>query len=267
MKCYAAFIRQQLRSLTLYRFEFFIKIVYGLIAMYGARCLWVALHNQNPALLERSLPSMITYAMLAMALNIVFYPSGENSVDQYMGEQVRRGAIDTDLLRPLDFQLQMLYRNSSYILSTLLLLVLPAWLTGVLFMGMQLPASCLHAAAFALSLLLAYLVLFSLNFLLGLISMVTMNIRQITWAYRGLVDLLSGKLVPIWLFPVGMQTIMYMLPFRCIFDIPLNIYTGALSGSALTSQLLLQAAWACALLAAGQMAWRAVKRRMTVQGG
>jgi len=66
MKCYAAFLRQQLRSLTLYRFEFFIKSLYGLIAMYGARCLWVALHNQNPALLERSLPAMITYAMLAM---------------------------------------------------------------------------------------------------------------------------------------------------------------------------------------------------------
>lgn len=267
MKCYAAFLRQQLRSLTLYRFEFFIKSLYGLIAMYGARCLWVALHNQNPALLERSLPAMITYAMLAMALDIVFYPSGENSVDQYMNNQVRKGAIDTDLLRPLNFQLQMLYRNSSYILSMLVLLVVPACIAGVLFMGLQLPASPLHAAAFGVSLVFAYLVLFSLNFLLGLLSMITMNIKQITWAYRGLVALLSGKLVPIWLFPAGMQTVMYLLPFRCIFDTPLNIYTGVLNGSELAGQLLLQASWACILFVIGHIAWRAVHRRMTVQGG
>lgn len=267
MKCYAAFLRQQLRSLTLYRFEFFVKSLYGLIAMYGARCLWVALHNQNPALLERSLPAMITYAMLAMALDIVFYPSGENSVDQYMNNQVRTGAIDTDLLRPLDFQLQMLYRNSSYILTMLLMLVIPACVIGVLCMGMQLLASMLHAAAFAVSLVLAYLVLFSLNFLLGLLSMITMNIKQITWAYRGLVSLLSGKLVPLWLFPAGMQAVMNLLPFRCIFDIPLNIYTGVLNGGELVGQLTFQAAWACILFAVGRVAWHAVHKRMTVQGG
>mgnify|MGYP000419372070 CR=1 FL=1 len=124
MRCYAAFVRQQLRALTLYRFEFFVKILYGLLAMYGARCLWTALYRQNPALLERTLPEMITYAMLAMALDMVFYPSGDNSVQSYMNEQVRRGSIDTDLLRPMDFQIQMLSRNSSYILCMLLVLVL-----------------------------------------------------------------------------------------------------------------------------------------------
>lgn len=45
MRCYAAFVRQQLRALTLYRFEFFVKILYGLLAMYGARCLWTALYR------------------------------------------------------------------------------------------------------------------------------------------------------------------------------------------------------------------------------
>ena len=254
MRCYAAFVRQQLRALTLYRFEFFVKILYGLLAMYGARCLWTALYRQNPALLERTLPEMITYAMLAMALDMVFYPSGDNSVQSYMNEQVRRGSIDTDLLRPMDFQLQMLFRNSSYILCMLL-------------MGMRLPASPLHAAAFAVSLALAYLVLFSLNFLLGLLSMLVMNVKQIAWAYRGLVSLLSGALIPLWLFPAGLRAALGALPFRCIYDVPLNVYTGALNGGALAGQLALQLAWAAALFALGRAAWHAVHRRMTVQGG
>lgn len=267
MRCYAAFVRQQLRALTLYRFEFFVKILYGLLAMYGARCLWTALYRQNPALLERTLPEMITYAMLAMALDMVFYPSGDNSVQSYMNEQVRRGSIDTDLLRPMDFQLQMLSRNSSYILCMLLVLVLPACTAGMLLMGMRLPASPLHAAAFAVSLALAYLVLFSLNFLLGLLSMLVMNIKQIAWAYRGLVSLLSGALIPLWLFPARLRAALGALPFRCIYDVPLNVYTGALNGGALAGQLALQLAWAAALFALGRAAWHAVHRRMTVQGG
>ena len=167
----------------------------------------------------------------------------------------------------MDFQLQMLFRNSSYILCMLLVLVLPACAAGMLLMGMRLPASPLHAAAFAVSLALAYLVLFSLNFLLGLLSMLVMNIKQIAWAYRGLVSLLSGALIPLWLFPAGLRAALGALPFRCIYDVPLNIYTGALNGGALAGQLALQLAWAAALFALGRAAWHAVHRRMTVQGG
>ena len=113
MRCYRAFLRQQMSSLRLYRFEFVVRILYGCLAMYGARCLWSALHAQNPALLGRSLPDMITYAMLAMALDMIFYPAGDNAVYAHMNTQVKSGSIDTDLLRPMGFQRQMLYRNAS----------------------------------------------------------------------------------------------------------------------------------------------------------
>lgn len=267
MRCYSAFLRQQLRALTLYRFEFFVKIIYGLIAMYGARCLWVALHVQNPDLLERSLPSMVTYAMLAMALDIVFYPSGDNSVDKYMSERVRSGSIDIDLLRPVNFQLQQLYRNSSYVFTVTVILVLPACIIGILFFDMQLPASLTHTLAFAMSLVLAYLVLFSMNFLLGLVSMITINIKHISWAYRSMIGLFSGKLIPLWIFPSEMQGLINLLPFRCVFDIPLNIYTGELNGSVLFWQMLLQLFWTIVLWCSGQAVWLIVRKRLTVQGG
>ena len=267
MRCYIAFLRQQIRALTLYRFEFFVKIIYGLIAMYGAHCLWTALYTQDPALLERSLPSTTTYAMLAMALDIVFYPSGDNSVDRYMSERVRSGSIDTDLLRPINFQVQQFFRNSSYVLAVTVILVLPACIVGILLLDMQLPASLTHMLAFVMSLVLAYLVLFSMNFLLGLVSMITLNIKHISWAYRSMIGLFSGKLIPLWIFPNEMQRIINLLPFRCVFDIPLNIYTGELQGSALLWQMLLQLFWGVLLWGSGQIAWQIIRKQLTVQGG
>ena len=261
------FSTSTLKAITFYRFEFYSKILYGCIAMYGVRCLWTALHAQNASLLERSLPDMITYATLAMALDMIFYPAGDNSVHTYMNDQIRKGSIDTDLLRPMGFQRQMLYRNSSRMLSNVLLLVVPACLFAQIFMGQQLPATGLHALAFIPSLVLSYFVLFSLNFLLGLLGIITLNIRYISWAYRSLVCLLSGQLVPLWLFPNSLQTILYLLPFRCIYDIPLNIYTGAISIQGLSSSLLFQLFWACSLMVLGQLLWRLTRRRLTVQGG
>lgn len=198
---------------------------------------------------------------------MIFYPAGDNSVHTYMNDQIRKGCIDTDLLRPMGFQRQMLYRNSSRIISLALFLVVPACLLAQLFMGQQLPATVFHALAFIPSLVLAYFVLFSLNFLLGLLGIMILNIKQISWAYRSLVCLLSGQLIPLWLFPENVQSVLHLLPFRCIFDIPLNIYIGAVGANNLPSSLLFQLLWACGLMLLGQFLWRLTRKRITVQGG
>ncbi len=267
MKCFLTYVRQHLHALALYRFAYITKLIYGLLAMFAVRSLWVALYANQLELDGRSLMEMITYAMAAMALDLIFYPQGENSVHTYMSHQVRTGNIDTDLLRPMGFQRQMLYRNAGYMIVTFVSLVLPAVFAGMLFMGFRPPADILSGLLFALSLVMAYFVLFSLNFLLGLVTMLIKNTFYIVWAYRGLSDFFSGKLVPIWIFPAGLRTVSGFMPFRCIYDIPLNIYIGALTGSECARALLFQLFWAVSLMLLGQILWRAVHRRYTVQGG
>lgn len=268
MRCFAAFLKKEARAGSLYRTDFLLKLCYGLIAMYGIRCLWVALYAQNPAIVGRDLPSMVTYAMLAVALDMVFYPSAmESAPHLYIAQQIRTGRIDTDLLRPMHFQSQILLRDASAILFGLLGLVLPGWVISVVFFGMQLPATAFHAFAFLFSCGFSYLILFSLNFLLGMVCFLTTDIRNITMAYGGLLGILSGKLIPIWLYPSWLQTLCEALPFRCIFETPLNIYTGAYGQAEALGSMLLQAVWAALLLAFGRFVWGRVYRRLSVQGG
>lgn len=268
MRCFLAFLKMERRSNGLYRAEFLLKLLYSMIAMYGVRSLWVILYAQDPALVGRPLPSMITYAMLAVALDVIFYPSALASAPQnYIAQQVRTGRIDTDLLKPMNLQRQLLQRNASAAVFGALWLVLPACLLAVLFLGMQLPASFLSGGLFLVSGVLSYVILFSLNFLLGMLCFVTTNIQQINMAYSGMITILSGKLIPNWLYPEWMQQLIKMLPFRCIFETPLNIYTGAYEGAQLVNELLVQGIWACALLLLGQAAWVKLHRHLTVQGG
>ncbi|MEH2933304.1 ABC-2 family transporter protein [Acutalibacter sp. JLR.KK004] len=268
MRVFLASLRMEKRSAGVYREDFLLKVLYSIIAMYGVRSLWVALYGQDPAILGRPLPSMITYAMLAVALDIIFYPSALSTAPQnYISQQVRSGRIDTDLLRPVDLQRQLLARNGSAALFGAVWLVLPAWALGVLFLGMELPPTILHGTAFLVSGILSFFIVFSLNFLLGMVCFATTEIRQITMAYSGTLTILSGKLIPNWLYPEWVQAIINVLPFRCIFETPLNIYTGAVGGTALVYNLLLQAAWAAVLLLMGKMMWLSVHKHLAVQGG
>ncbi len=268
VKIFIAFLKTERRLAGLYRMDFLLKVFYSLVAMYGIRSLWVVLYAQDPAMVGRPLPSMITYAMLAVALDIIFYPSALSTAPQnYIARQVRTGRIDTDLLRPVDLQWQLLFHNGGTALFGVLWLVLPAWLLGVLFLGMELPPGLLYGTAFLVSVLFSFLILFSLNFLLGMVCFATTNIRQITMAYSGVLRLLSGSLIPKWLYPKWMQSLINLLPFRCIFETPLNIYTGAVGKADIVYGLLLQIVWAATLLSMGKVMWMGVHRRLTVQGG
>ena len=268
MRIFLASLRMEKRSAGVYRVDFLLKVLYSMIAMYGVRSLWAALYGQDPAIVGRPLPSMITYAMLAVALDIIFYPSALSTAPQnYISQQVRSGRIDTDLLRPVDLQRQLLARNGSAALFGAVWLVLPAWALGVLFLGMELPPTILHGTAFLVSGILSFFIVFSLNFLLGMVCFATTEIRQITMAYSGVLTILSGKLIPNWLYPEWVQAIINVLPFRCIFETPLNIYTGAAGSTGMVHSLLLQGVWAAMLLLMGRAMWAGMYRRLAVQGG
>ncbi len=268
MRTFAAFLKTEQRCMGLYRADFFLKLIYGMIAMYGVRSLWTVLYAQDPAMVGRPLASMTTYAMLAVALDIVFYPSALSTAPQnYISGQVRTGRIDTDLLRPMDLQGQLFARNVGTAVFSILWLVVPAWFMGVLFLGMMLPPGFLWGAGFVVSVALSFLILFSLNFLLGMVCFATTNIKQLTMAYSGIITILSGKLIPNWLYPDWMQAVIRVLPFRCIFETPLNIYTGAVTEREIWSGLLLQAVWGVVLFLAGHLLWGRMHRHLTVQGG
>jgi ABC-2 type transport system permease protein len=120
--------------------------------------------------------------------------------------------------------------------------------------------------AFSLSLFLGFLVFFMINFLMGMVSIVTLNISNISWAYMTLVMFTSGQMVPLWMFPRALAAIIEVLPFKDIYYIPMSIYIGAYDGS-IGEALLSQTAWIIALFIAARLVWGRMQLRITVQGG
>ena len=264
MKLFWAFARQSFQTTAIYRFDFWLRVSTILLLMYSIRWLWTALYAERPGAFGISLEQMVTYGVLSMAIENLFYSFG---VQYYMSQQMRSGAIDVDLLKPLDFHFHMLARNTGEMLFRLFIMILPAMLCGYLFFGLRPPASPLAGFQFAFALLLGYLVGFHLEFLLGSVAIVTLEIHSIDWAFNALLRFFSGQFVPLWLFPGVLGRLAALLPFRSLFATPLSIYTGVLSGDAILPALGLQLFWLAALTLTSRWLWGRIQARIVSQGG
>ena len=185
MRLFWSFTRQAFHNTAVYRFEFWLQLVSSFFMMYSVYWIWNTLYTQSPGAFGVSLDQMVTYGILGMALETIFHPG--RGPQNYMASQVKTGAIDMDLMKPLDFNFHMLSRNFGEILFRFTTLAIPSLVIGYLVLDLQLPVSLSNGVVFCLSMLLGYYVLFSLNYMLGMVAMVTLNINSINWAYNSLV--------------------------------------------------------------------------------
>lgn len=265
MQLFWGFARQSFSVAAMYRLEFWTFLLGNFSTMYGAYWLWNTLYLRSPETFSTSLEQMLTYAMLAMALDVILYPA--NLPRYYINDAVRTGSIQMDMLRPLDFTFHMLARAVGQFGFSLLGRGLPVFVLGALFLGLRLPADPLNALLFVPSLVLGFLVAFALSYLVGLVSIFAIQARRISWFFFAVLRFFSGQMVPLWYFPPLLAQAAALLPFQAIIGLPLSIYIGRLSPAEAASALALQALWAAALLALGNWVWQQAYAHLTLQGG
>ena len=197
---------------------------------------------------------------------LVSFVDAASDVSYYIAEQVRLGTLELDLMKPLDFIIHMFYINLGEFVLLLVTNGLPGLVFAYLFLDFNPPVSLQAGLAFLLSLFLGYVVYFGISFLMGMLSIVTLDIRSYSWAFWSVVQFASGQLVPIWMFPPAFAAVVLALPFKDIYFAPMSIYVGAQQGS-LAEILLSQFMWAVGLIFASWLVWQRVQRRIQVQGG
>jgi ABC-2 type transport system permease protein len=263
MKLFLSFARQNFHALAAYRFDFLLRASSIIILMYGIRWLWITLYTEHPGAFGVSLPQMVTYGVLSMAILNLFF----TGPPYYMAQQVRTGAIDLDLLKPWDFQFHMLARSTGEMLFRVFVLALPGMLLGYFLFDLQLPANAQSGLLFVMALLLGYLVNFHLDYLLGLLAFVSIEIHSIDWALHATARFFSGQFIPLWLFPGLLGTLANVLPFRGTLFVPLAIYTGVLQGGAAVQAIGFQLSWLVVLFGVSRWLWGQIQVRIISQGG
>ena len=80
-------------------------------------------------------------------------------------------------------------------------------------------------------------------------------------------DLFSGAMIPIFLFPAFLMNIAYLMPFQAIYNIPLSIYIGKITGFDILNSIFVQIFWLAVLSAISYLVWKKAENKIVIQGG
>lgn len=232
--------------------------------MYGTLSLWKILLKQG-ATVSSGIPmeQMPTYGAIVMLIPSLLYAA--YGIRHYIAGQVRSGKLELDLLKPVSFVPFMLMNNFGDFVTSFLMFGIPGYLFAVFILKVQQPKDLATAGLFLLSLFLGYLIFFAFNMLVGMLSIITLNISSYTWTIDTIVAFASGMVVPLSLFPNAIRTVLYFLPFQNLYYAPLSIYLNTAKNIYIV--LAVQLLWVVILFFLAQLAWLAINKKVQIQGG
>ncbi len=223
---YVEFAKRAFSREGTYRPQVFTHIGSVLLRVFLLSTLWTALYRNNGAQAGISLASMITYATLALLLDLIYGVNGAYIIR----EKIREGSIAIDLMRPISVPLYVLADTIGQT-SFAALQIIPALALSLLLVHLDLPASFAAGLAFVVSVGLGFVVNFFLDLMMATVTFWTMEIFGVQLMVQFISSLLSGSLVPLYFFPPGLlQQLALASPFAAIYNAPLSIYIGKVAG-------------------------------------
>ncbi|MEN6479515.1 MAG: ABC-2 type transporter [Anaerolineales bacterium] len=262
-RAYRAVMSARLREALQYRTAaiagMVTQVFWGLIRLMIFRAFYASTAAAQPMTLAET----TDYLWLVQAL-LLLMPWRHDDEIQNM---IRTGNVAYELVKPTDLYLLWFARILGGRAALLLLRLPLIYSVAALFFGLRLPASPAAAGAFALSVLAAFLLSSAISTLMTISLMWTVTGDGLSRLTSTLATVLSGSVIPLPLFPDSFQTVLNVLPFRGLMDIPFRLYSGNIPLVDRPRELAFQLAWALGLMLLGRFALQRGLRRLVLQGG
>lgn len=249
-----------------FRFAFFMTIFTTLLYIVMYYMVWKAIYG-NSTSFPMNWNELITYVMVGQAVNMARLSPAERRPLMTMGHRIVSGDIALDLLRPLNLQSQRFVESFSYFLTEILCVNIPVMLILIFVVDITVPNNWLTIVAFPISLLIGFLIGFALNLVILTLAFWTRNVFGAQVAKRAIVDIFSGSLIPLVLYPDWFRVVVEHLPFKGMAYIPLSIWTETITGKGIFLALAEQLMWAGILYLIALLIWKKAMKIIVIHGG
>lgn len=210
-----------------------------------------------------NLQQMLVYSVVSNFLFEIF----EINVSGQINDNARSGNISYLLTKPMDLMNFWLFMDLGQAVINFARCIPPIAVTVAFCFHFHIDTSPIIFFAFLLSASFAYIIMWHLSFMIGLIAIWKNELGTIAQLKDILVMLLSGSFLPLWFFPAVFQRISCFLPFQYIYQIPLGILIGKYQSRELCLYLVIQSAWAVGLMILARKCFQIACKRVTIQGG
>ncbi len=247
-----------------YRSHMLLSIVIGPAFFLAQYFIWNAVFSARAEVGGLDLRSMLLYYG---TVTLVYYLTMDFA-DWNLQMHIRVGTFLTFMLRPLSHRWFALSQKVGHRVLGFLFEFLPVWL--ILALAFRLPILPASWPWAVLSVGLGFLMVFFLNYSIGIAAFWmtrTDGLRSIFALFR---DIMAGSFLPLTLFPLAFQKVLFFLPFQYATYVPAKVLLGSyeLGGISMSLPAIVgcQAAAVLCMWLVTEILWRAGARKYTGVG-
>ena len=255
-----------LQNTFVYRWNYLLRAIFGLIPLAGTIFLWRAIFKEpGGGMHGYDYGSMVYYYLLTIVVSNLVTPTED---EWQIASDIREGQINSFLTKPVSY---LGYRFSIFLSGRLVftvVTVLPMLVTFAFFWRyLKFPASGVTYFCTLLSLVMAALMQFFITYTLAMMAFWILEISTIVFIVYSFEYFLGGQMFPIDIMPVGVQAVMKWLPFYYELFCPIAIFLERLRGLEMGEALAIQAGWVLITFGAAHLMWKRGLRRYQAVGG
>lgn len=250
-----------------YKITFFTSLFNIIIKVVAMAMVWKAVYMQNANEFQLTLEQMLIYSTMSIALSQCL--TWWDGPHYYALESIQSGNVIFDMLKPISFPMQLLLRGNSEFVLNIFIYTIPTMLVGIILLQINVITCVSNIFMFLVALICSYFILYEFQLLLTLISIRTLELNGIIHFFHAIVMLLSCQIIPISMYPIIIQNIINILPFKYVFYFPLSILiaTTPFDIRDFISILLTEFTWLFFMGGICVFLWRKSKRVICIQGG
>jgi ABC-2 type transport system permease protein len=243
-----------LQNTFVYRWNYFLRALFGLIPLAGTVFLWRAVFAERGGGLHGyDYGSMIYYYLLTILVSNLVTPTED---EWQIAADIREGQINSFLTKPMNY---LGYRFSIFLSGRLVytLVTLPPIIMIFVYFReyVQLPTDFPTYALAICSLILSAMIQFFITYTIAIMAFWILEISTIVFIIYSFEYFLGGQMFPIDIMPAAVQAVMKWMPFYYELFCPIAIFLGRLHGVELVQALAIQIGWTLTMWAAAQLMW------------
>ncbi|MCR4639410.1 ABC-2 family transporter protein [Ruminococcus sp.] len=267
LKKYLSLTRAGIIEALQFRLSFVVMVIGNLLYLIVVYFLWKAIYESagTDVVNGMTFTDTLIYLVLATALF--------NFMEMYtvweIGRNIQSGKIILDLLKPMEYRKYLFWSYSGSFVTQFFLTFLPTFIAVAIVTHGAIPLG-INLLFFAVSVVMAVSINYSIDFIVGTICLYTESIWGINIMKQVIVLLLSGATIPLAFFPDKLRDAVELLPFSAIYDVPLKflLWDGiSMEPHEPWCMLGFQLFWCVVMLVISKLFWKLSLRQITVNGG
>ena len=264
MKRYIGLARNEFMSGLTYREHFITSFFTEFLFFFVLYFLWKAIYaGSGDQIAGMTLEQ--TYVNVSLATCLMRCLSG--GIDWDMHFQMLKGDIVIYMVRPVDYMYQMLWNKIGGMITGLITYLLPVFTVlivlfpGVIHVGINIPV-------FIVCMCISFFVMFTFEFIVGIFTFYTESVWGLSTIKDLLISFFAGVQVPVAFFPDWLKQVANVLPFKSLYNDPMQILLdGSLGVADYLRVIGFQIFWGVFFWGIAKIMYAIMQKKIIVNGG